>query len=96
MEEGWNHITSREKSVDTARHGLQALKDFKREIAHMEGHFFVFPESRGWRPNLHMGHRIEALGSAESPRERKKSQERLLEPMSTRGRQSPFWPQVQL
>ena len=70
MEEGWNHITSREKRVDTARHGLQALKDFKREIAHMEGHFFVFPESRGWRPIVHIGHRIEALGSAESERGR--------------------------
>ena len=70
MEEGWNHITGWEKRVDTARHCLQALKAFEREGAHMEWHFFVFPESRGWRPNLYMGHRIEALGSAESERGR--------------------------
>ena len=34
--------------------GLRALKAFESEIAHLEGHFLVFHESGGRRPNPHM------------------------------------------
>ena len=76
--------------------GVGALKALARGRAHVEGPDLVCHESGGRRPQPPMdGPLTTQPRGLPSQREEASLRGAVLQ-MSTRGRQSPFWPQVQL